>query len=120
MPIINLNQQTIKTLTCPAGNKKIVYFDSTCKGLFLEVRESGGRTYYLRFTDERGKSRQLKLGDARDITLGQAKQQADKKRNEIAMGHDPRAAKANLKKIPTVSEFIHKVYLPYVEGYKKS
>jgi integrase len=120
MPIINLNQQTIKTLTCPLGSKKIVYFDSTCKGLILEVRESGGRTYYLRFTDERGKSRQLKLGDARDITLGQAKQQADKKRNEIAMGQDPRAAKANLKKIPTVSEFIHKVYLPYVEGYKKS
>jgi len=120
MPIINLNQQTIKTLTCPLGSKKIVYFDSTCKGLFLEVRESGGRTYYLRFTDERGKSRQLKLGDARDITLGQAKQQADKKRNEIAMGQDPRAAKANLKKIPTASEFIHKVYLPFVEGYKKS
>ena len=120
MPIINLNQQTIKTLTCPLGSKKIVYFDSTCKGLILEVRESGGRTYYLRFTDERGKSRQLKLGDSRDITLGQAKQQADKKRNEIAMGHDPRAAKANLKKIPTVSEFIHKVYLPYVEAYKKS
>jgi integrase len=120
MPIINLNQQTIKSLACPIGSKKIVYFDSTCKGLFLEVRESGGRTYYLRFTDERGKSRQLKLGDARDITLGQAKQQADKKRNEIAMGHDPREAKANLKKIPTVSEFIHKVYLPFVEGYKKS
>jgi integrase len=36
------------------------------------------------------------------------------------MGHDPKAAKADLKKIPTVSEFIHKVYLPYVEGYKKS
>ena len=120
MPIINLNQQTIKTLTCPLGSKKIVYFDSTCKGLFLEVRESGGRTYYLRFTDERGKSRQLKLGDARDITLGQAKQQADKKRNEIALGQDPKAAKANLKKIPTVAEFIHKVYLPYVEGYKRS
>ena len=120
MPIINLNQQTIKSLACPIGSKKIVYFDSTCKGLFLEVRESGGRTYYLRFTDQRSRSRQLKLGDARDLSIRQAKQLADKKRNEIALGHDPREAKAILQKIPTVSEFINGVYLPFVEGYKKS
>ena len=82
----------------------------------MEVRESGGRTYYLRFTDERSRSRQLKLGDARDISLSQAKQLAEKKRNQIAMGLDPNEAKATLKKIPTVSEFIHKVYLPFVEG----
>ena len=120
MPVINLTQQAIKSLSCPAGGKKIVYFDSSCKGLFLEVRESGGRTYYLRFTDERSRSRQLKLGDARDISLTQAKQLAEKKRNQIAMGLDPSEAKATLKKIPTVSEFIHRVYLPYVEGYKRS
>ena len=120
MPVINLNQQTIKTLVCPSGSKKIVYFDSRCKGLLLEVRVSGGRTYYLRFTDERSRSRQHKLGDACDISLTQAKQLAEKKRNQIAMGIDPNEKKATLKKIPTVYEFIHKVYLPYVEGYKRS
>ena len=120
MPVINLTQQTVKDLVCPAGRKKIVFFDTSCKGLFLEVRESGGRTYYLRFTDDRSRNRQLKLGDARDLSLTQARQLADKKRSQIAMGLDPSQAKANLKKIPTVSEFIHKVYLPYVEGYKKS
>lgn len=120
MPVINFTQQTIKSLICPTDSKKIVYFDSSCKGLLLEVRESGGRTYYLRFTDERSRSRQLKLGDARDISLAQAKQLAEKKRNQIAMGLDPSEAKATLKKIPTVCEFIHRVYLPYVEGYKRS
>jgi len=54
MPVVNLTQQVLKTLTCPVDRKKVGYFDSSCKGLLLEVRVSGGRTYYLRFTDERG------------------------------------------------------------------
>ena len=91
MPVVNLTQQVLKTLSCPADCKKVDYFDSSCKGLLLELRVSGGRTYYLRFTDERGRNRQLKLGDARDISLSQAKQLADKKRNQIAMGQDPAA-----------------------------
>lgn len=45
---------------------------------------------------------------------------ANKKRNQIAMGYDPLEAKRALKQIPTVSEFIHSRYLPYVESYKRS
>ena len=120
MPVVNLAQQVLKTLSCPASSKKVDYFDSSCKGLLLEVRVSGGRTYYLRFTDERGRNRQLKLGDARDISLGQAKQLADKARNQIAMGQDPAADKAVHRQVPTVYDFIHDSYLPFVQGYKRS
>ena len=121
MPVVNLTQQVLKTLSCPSDRKKVDYFDSSCKGLFLEVRVSGGRTYYLRFTDERGCNRQLKLGDARDISLGQAKQLADKNRNQIAaMGQDPAADKAVHRQVPTVYDFIHNSYLPFVQGYKRS
>jgi hypothetical protein len=120
MPVLNLTQQQAKTAVCPSGQRKIVLFDATCKGLILEVRESGGRTYYLRFTDTRGKVRQLKLGDEKDITLAQARQLADKQRNQIAMGNDPMAAKSALNQIPTVSYFVHNHYLPFVQGYKKS
>jgi integrase len=120
MPVLNLTQQQVKTAVCPGGQRKMVLFDVTCKGLILEVRESGGRTYYLRFTDTRGKVRQLKLGDEKDITLVQARQLAGKQRNQIAMGNDPMVAKSVLKQIPTVSDFIHNRYLPFVQGYKKS
>ena len=120
MPVVNLTQEVLKTLSCPADCKKVDYFDSSCKGLLLELRVSGGRTYYLRFTDERGCNRQLKLGDARDISLSQAKQLADKKRNQIAMGQDPAADKAVHRQVPTVNAFIHDSYLPFVQGYKRS
>ena len=120
MPVVNLTKQFLKTLSCPASSKKVDYFDSSCKGLLLEVRVSGGRTYYLRFTDERGRNRQLKSGDARDISLGQAKQLADKTRNQIAMGQDPAVDKAVHRQMPTVYAFIHDSYLPFVQGYKRS
>ena len=120
MPVVNLTQQVLKTLSCPSDRKKVDYFDTSCKGLLLEIRVSGGRTYYLRFTDERGRNRQLKLGDARDISLDQAKQLADKNRNQIAMGLDPAADKAVHRQVPTVYDFIHNSYLPFVEGYKRS
>ena len=120
MPVLNLTQQNVKTIQCPEGQRKIVFFDTSCKGLLLEVRESGGRTYYLRFTDARGRIRQLKLGDAQDLSLAQARQQAQKTRNQIALGNDPFEAKAEFKKTPTLSEFIHNNYLPFVESYKRS
>jgi hypothetical protein len=120
MPIVNLTNEFLKHLNCPMGKKKEVFFDLSCRGLICEVRNTGGRTYYLKYRDVRGHTRQQKLADARDISLVQARMLASKKRNQIAMGHDPLEAKRTLKQIPTVSEFIHARYLPYVESYKRS
>ena len=120
MPVLILTQSLLKTLTCPTGKRKIDFFDAQCKGLLLEIRESGGCTYYLRFTDARGRIRQLKIGDARDLSLAQARQLADRHRNEIALGNDPFMVKAVLKQIPTIAEFIQERYLPFVAGYKRS
>ena len=86
----------------------------------LEVRLSGGKTYYLRYQDERGKTRHCKLANADDVTLTQARTLADKRRNQIAMGEDPLEHKALLKQVPTVSAFIQDCYLPFVKGYKRS
>ena len=90
MTVLNLTQQLIKTARCPDGARKVVLFDANCKGLNLEVRTSGGCTYYLRYRDTRGHIRQLKIADERDISLAQARQLADKLRNQIAMGIDPK------------------------------
>ena len=120
MPALSLTQQHVKTFNCPTDRSKIVLFDSSCKGLLLEVRESGGRTFYLRFKDARGRSRQLRIADARDLSLEQARQLADKTRAQIALGNDPFEEKESLKKIPTLSGFIHDSYLPFVRGYKRS
>lgn len=120
MPRIALTTQLINTTTCPHGKAKWDLFDSNCKGLLLEIRNTGGKTFSLRYQDERGKTRQSKLADAADVTLTQARTLADKRRNQIAMGEDPLASKALLKRVPTVSAFIHDQYLPFVKSYKRS
>ena len=86
----------------------------------MEVRPTGTKVFSLRYVDDRGKQRQYKIGNAQDITLDKARKQAGKLRAKITMGEDLNEAQKLLRVVPTVSEFIHKVYLPYVEDYKRS
>lgn len=120
MPKTSLTPKFIKDALCPVGSGRIDYFDTHCKGLNLEVRKSGGKTYYLRYRSNRGKVTQIKLGDVRDITLAQARSLADKARADIAMGVDPQAKKNELKNIMTFEQFALERYIPFVETYKRS
>lgn len=68
MPKVKLNPQFALTATCPPG-KKIDYWDtgSVCNGLVLELRSSGGRTWYMRYQDRHGRQRQFKIGRYEDV-----------------------------------------------------
>ena len=120
MAHLSLTPLLIKSSFCPEGKRKADYFDTDCKGLMLEVRASGGKTYALRYQDARGKTRQMRLADAADISLAQARSLADKFRNQIAMGDDPAEERALLRRSPTLGDFIRNDYLPYVKSYKRS
>ena len=110
----------VRSVQCPPELAKVAYFDTECRGLVLEVRPTGTKVYSVRYIDSRGKQKQHKIGSADAITLDQARKQAIKVRSKVALGEDVDEARKLLKAVPTVSEFIHKVYLPYVQGYKRS
>ena len=120
MPSILLTSAIVKNIICAPEKQKEDLFDTNCKGLLLEVRHTGGRTFYLRYSDHRGKQRQYRIGDAAAIPLAQARQKATELRGQIALGNDPSAQKAVLRAVPTFSDFIAERYLPFVKGYKKS
>ncbi len=120
MAKVHLTPTLVKAASCPAGKRKVEYFDTDAKGLSLEVRESGGKTYYRRYRDSRGRLRQVKLGDDRDLTLTDARKLANDMGRRLAMGEDPLAEKAAAKSVPTFAEFIEDQYLPHVRTYKKS
>lgn len=115
-----LTTELVKESVCPKDRAKWDVFDTNCKGLMLEIRQTGGKTYYLRYTNQRGRPRQMKLADARDISLSQARTLADKARAQIALGEDPLQKKQAAREVPTFGEFIEQRYLPFVKGYKKS
>jgi len=120
MPKHLLTPSVVSSTVCPAHQTKIDLFDTQTKGLVLEIRISGGKTFYLRYQDSRAKTRQLKLADAKDVSLAQVRQLADRARNKIAMGDDPSEQKAVLRKIPTFAAFSQTSYLPYAKSYKRS
>jgi len=120
MPIINLTANLVRTAVCPDGKGKVDFFDSGCKGLQLEVRAGGGKTWYLRYTNLRGRQRQLRIAGALDLSLEQARKQADRLRGRIALGEDPGKERAVLRTVPTFADFIANRYLPFVKGYKRA
>lgn len=65
MAKLHLTPSVVSEAACPTGRKKIDLFDTHTKGLLLEVRGSGGKTFYLRYQDQRGKTRQLRLAACR-------------------------------------------------------
>ena len=115
-----LTQKIVDNLSCEADCKKLTVFDMGCKNLVLEVSNTGRKSYYFRYQDSRGVTRQPKLSDANSITLKQARSLADSYRTKLSMGEDPLEQKAALKLVPTFAQFIDEQYLPHIKTYKRS
>lgn len=120
MAQISLTQAFVNTAVCPNDQTKQEITDKACKGLVLEVRQSGGKTYYLRYTNHRGKQRQYRIGNATVLTLSQARSKSKLALNQAALGQDPCEEKEQTKQVPTFAEFIADHYMPYVKSYKRS
>ena len=89
-------------------------------GFMLEVRSSGGKTYYQRYTDERGRERQFKVGPSDVLTLSQARKKGRQIKAEAIVGSDPQAKREALRLIPTLRKFVADRYLPFIRTYKRS
>jgi len=120
MPTVVLSVPFVRQAVCPTGRRKTDYFDSTQRGFLLEVRCSGGKTYYQRYTDERGRERQYKIGPADVVTLDQARRKAKQIVAEALLGADPQQKRRELRAVPLLRDFVAERYLPYVQTYKNS
>ena len=120
MPVRRLTQWFVREVVCPEDQSKIDYFDTQSRGFMVEVRASGGKTYYQRYTDERGRERQFKIGPADVLTLKQARRKAAQIKAEAILGGDPQQDRQNRRAIPTLRSFIEAHYLPFIKGYKRS
>ena len=108
MPKAHLTQAFAANAGCEVGKKKSDFYDNTVIGFILECRNTGGKTYYLRYVDQAGNQKQPKIGGYNDVTFAAAKKKAQQLRSEVVMGGDPGAAKALAKSIPLYSELSEK------------
>jgi integrase len=120
MPRVQLSAAFVRSAVCPDGVKKVDFFDSEQRGFMLEVRKSGGKTYYQRYTDERGRERQFKIGPADVLSLSMARRKARTTAAEALVGSDPQERRAEMRTIPTLAELARDRYMPHVKSYKRS
>jgi integrase len=114
------NQSFVETVVCPIGKSKKAFFDPLITGLVLEVRESGGKTWYVRYTNQRGIKKQYRLGDALFLKYEEAKRLTIRCKSDVLQGRDPSEDKKTLRAIPTLGEFVEQRLVPFIKTTKKS
>jgi integrase len=120
MSRIKLTPRVVRDAQCAPAKRKTDYFDTSLPGFLLEVRCSGGKTFYLRYRDPRGRERQYKLGAASILTLAEARQKAKRALAQVLLGNDPRERILALREIPTLARFVAERYLPFAKSTKRS
>ena len=120
MPSAPLTSQFVRKAICPAGRAKIDYFDPSQKGFLLEVRASGGKTFYQRYFDAYGRQRQFKLGPPAVLSVEQARRAGRSALAEALLGADPQARRQELRSIPTLHQLVRDRYLPHAQASKRS
>ncbi len=120
MPKVFLKQSFVDNPPVPSDKTKVQYFDEKIAGFVLEVSRTGRATFYLRYRDKSGRTRQLRIGAADSMNVEQARERAKGMKSSVIMGFDPLAHVEKIKNTPTFSEFIRDKYLPHVKTYKRS
>lgn len=120
MSSVAFSASFVRAANCPLELKKVDFFDLRQRGFMLEVRRSGGKTFYQRYTDERGRARQFKIGPADVLTLEQARRKAKNISAQAVLGTDPQQKRREVRAMPLFSQFARERYLPFVRTYKNS
>ncbi len=97
----------------------VTYFDTELVGFVLEHRASGSGTYYFRYTDAGGKVRLCRIGHLGKEALAVARAQAQKLRQLLDAGGDPKRELYRYQDVPTLDLFLAKYYGPYVASRKR-
>lgn len=120
MPKADLDAVFVRNASCPVGKGKVDYYATEITGFLLEVRASGGKTYYLRYRDTRGRQCQYKIGDTKSISFDKARQAAMRIRSSVVLGGSPVEERALKKIIPTIAELFRNVYLPQLQQTRRN
>ncbi|MFN3981192.1 MAG: tyrosine-type recombinase/integrase [Caldilinea sp.] len=121
MPTIVLTQAFLAQLEAVVPERGAVcFFDAELKGFLLEVRASGGATFYFRYRNAAGKVCFERLGRVGEMALDEARARAHRLRELLRQGGDPRLEARKLAPPPTLADFVEQRYLPYAKTRKRS
>ncbi|MGL4985463.1 MAG: tyrosine-type recombinase/integrase [Plesiomonas sp.] len=98
---------------------ELEFSDTEVIGLKCLSGRTGSKRFLLRYT-YLGTKKSIGIGRFPDVDVAIARQIARKHKETVALGHDPKQERDNYRAEPTLSEFFHQTYLPYIKRHKKS
>ena len=119
MPLADLDAAFVRSVAIPTAGK-VDYYSKEITGFILEVRSTGGKTYYVRYRDPHGKQRQHKIGDSQSVSYDRARQAAERLRSRVVLGESPAEEKKVMRAIPTVAEMYRDTYLPHLKKTRRN
>jgi len=122
MPTVELTQTFIASdLRCPPEKPGIYFYCSRQKGLAVYVsRGRPGRGLFRLQCKVNGKSTWTAIGSTEDMTLKDARKQADLIKAQLLLTPKPSGSTHEPKAVPTLREFFKRDYLPHVKPRKRS
>ena len=120
MPSAPITAGFVRSAECAPRSPKTDFFDTSQRGFLLEVRASGGKTFYQRYTDTHGRQRQFKIGSADMLSLDQARRLGRSAVAKALLGSDPQARRQELRSTPTLNQLVRDRYLPHAQATKRS
>lgn len=112
---------SIKALTANTDTRstELEVSDTEVIGLKCLSGRTGNKRFLLRYTF-RGTKKSISIGRFPEIDVGTARQIARRHKESIELGNDPKAERDNYRAMPTLSEFFHQTYVPFIKRHKKS
>jgi integrase len=114
----NFIKKSLEALQTRNG-KIAVYHDTTKHGLKLLVRPTGIKTFVL-YRKIKGKPERITIGRFPEVTIEQARNQADVLNAKIAVGINPNEEKRGLRSEMTIYDLFDQYIERYAKIYKKS
>ena len=102
---LKFNKRALLAVELPVAGKRVAVYDTEIPKLAMRVTSAGSRTFYV--VKRAGASMAwIKLGSFPEMTVEQARAEAQKVLGELASGANPAAARRAIRQEPTFSEML--------------
>lgn len=101
--------------------RRVEIWDTAIKNFYVQIRESGAATFYVRYIKPDTNTRKsLLIADAAIVPVTVARAKAKELLSQAELGEDPGEIKQQKRECPTMAELVRDNYLPYIKATKKS
>ncbi len=118
MPTVTFTARTVHSLQAKRG-RRTEYFDPSVPGLALRVTPTGAKCWTLLYR-HRARLRRLTLGDAKVVTLAEARTRARDLLHDVTKGADPATDKQAGRTVATIADLAALYITKWAKPKKRS